>query len=359
LIRGAVQQGLVIMLRLVAQRIDTLDDLHNALQNAIRLEHSTIPPYLTALTTLSGNSPSVVYARQAIRDIVVEELLHMTLACNLLNAVGGHPKIAASGFVPSYPSELPMGVAGDLIVHLKRYSKVLIEGTFMKIEEPEIVLDIPVKSAPLALAAAGPVTIGQFYAAIRALIVKQSPGIFTGQRDLQVTGVFLDPTENIAVTDLDSAVLAIETIVEQGEGTPKSPFDLQKHIAHYYRFQQFSKGMRIVDDPSSHLKVSFDPAQPLTIDDTADVIQMVDDPTLVTYDPADWRAEQLCRECDASYTKILTALDSGFNGQPDKVSDAIGAMFEFKTVLGELLQQKLTAGAHAGQFAGPRYKYVP
>ena len=347
------------MLKLVAQSITNVPELKSALQNAIRLEHSTIPPYLTALATLSGNSPSVVYARQVIRDVVVEEMLHMTLACNLLNAIGGHPEIAAAGFVPSYPSELPMGVAGDLVVHLKRYSKPLIEDTFMKIEEPEIPLDIPVKSQALAFAAAAPVTIGQFYGAIRSQIVAQGPAIFAGSPKLQVTGFFSDPTENIAVTNLDSALLAIETIVEQGEGTPKSPLDLQKHIAHYYRFQQFSKGMRIVDDASSHLKVSFDPAQALTIDDTADVIQMVDDPPLVTYDQADWRAEQLSRECDASYTKILKALDAGFNGQPDKINDAVGAMFEFKTVLGELLQQKLSAGPNAGQFAGPRYKYVP
>jgi hypothetical protein len=347
------------MLRLVAEPIQSLADLHRALQNAVRLEHSTIPPYLTALATLSGQSPSVAYARQVIRDVVVEEMLHMTLACNLLNAIGGHPVIAAPGFVPSYPHELPMGVAGDLVVHLKRYSKDLIENTFMKIEEPEIPLDIPVKTALVAAAAAAPITIGQFYGAIRAQIVAQGPGIFTGRPDLQVTGFFPDPTENIAVTNRDTALLAIETIVEQGEGTPKSPLDLQKHIAHYYRFQQFSKGMRIVEDPSSRIKVSFDPGQPLSIDDAVDVIQMVDDPPLVTYDQADWRAEQLSRECDASYTKILTALHGGFNGQPDKVDDALGAMFEFKTVLGELLQQKLTAGPNTGLFAGPRYKYVP
>jgi ferritin-like protein len=349
------------MLKLVPQSIASIPDLKKALQNAIQLEHSTIPPYLTALATLSGNSPSVVYARRAVRDVVVEEMLHMTLACNLLNAIGGHPEIATPGFVPSYPSELPMGVAGDLVVHLKRYSKHLIEETFMKIEEPEVVVDIPVKAAALVAAALPAITIGQFYGMIRSQIVQENENtnIFTGDPHLQVTGFFPDPTENISVTDLDSALLAIETIVEQGEGTPKSPLDLQKHIAHYYRFQQFSKGMRIVDDPSSHVKVSFDPAQPLTIDDTADVIQMVDDPPLVTYDQADWRAEQLSRECDASYTRILAALHRGFNGEPAKVNDAIGGMFEFKTILGELLQQKLTAGANAGQFAGPRYKYVP
>ena len=161
------------------------------------------------------------------------------------------------------------------------------------------------------------------------------------------------------MTDVKSALLAIETIVEQGEGTPKSPSDLQNQIAHYYRFQQFSKGMRIVDDPSSALKVSFDPSQPLVINDTTDVIQMVDDPPLVTYDVADARAEQLSTEADASYSSLLRALHQGFNGKPDKVSDAVGTLFEFKTILGELLQQKLTGGPHAGQFAGPRFGYIP
>jgi rubrerythrin len=347
------------MIRLVAQPINNLQDLHKALQNAVRLEHATIPPYLTALATLSGDSSSVRYARQVIRDVVVEEMLHMTLACNLLTAIGGHPDIAAAGFVPTYPHELPMGVAGDLVVHLKRYSKGLIEQTFMKIEEPEIPLDIPIKPGPLAMAPSAAITIGQFYAAIRTRIVQSGPDIFTGDPRRQVTGFFLDPGENIAVTDINSALLAIETIVEQGEGTPKSPKDLQNHIAHFYRFQQFSKGMRIVEDASSPIRVSFDSTQPLRIDDLTDVVQMVDDPPLVTYDKADWRAEQLSTECDASYSKILRALHQAFNGKPEKANDALGVMFEFKTVLGELLQQKLGGGSHAGMFAGPRYKFVP
>ena len=346
------------MLRIMAQPLSSVEDVRGALQNAIRLEHSTIPPYLTALSTLSGNSPSVQYARQVIHDVVVEEMLHMTLACNILNAIGGQPVIADPDFVPKYPHELPMGVAGDLVVHLRRYSKALVENTFMKIEEPEIPLDIPVKQAALAFDAVASITIGQFYGQIRAKLAGH-PEMFTGNSNLQVSGFFFEPGEDIVVTDVNSALLAIETIVEQGEGTPKSPTDLQNHIAHYYRFQQFSKGMRIVEDPSSTIKVSFDPAQPLAIDDVADVIQMVDDPQLVTYDAADWRAEQLSVEADAAYSKVLRALHQGFNGKPGKIDDAVGAMFEFKTIVGELLQQKLTVGPHAGQFAGPRFRYLP
>ena len=192
------------MLRIMPQPLSTVKDLHNALQNAIRLEHSTIPPYLTALATLSGNTPSVTFARQVIRDIVVEEMLHMTLACNVLNAIGGHPAIADTDFIPCYPHELPMGVAGDLVVHLKRYSKSLVENTFMKIEEPEIPLDIPTKPTVLGLAAPKPITIGQFYAAIRGELVAH-PELFTGDPKLQVTGFFFGPGEDIAVTDLKSA----------------------------------------------------------------------------------------------------------------------------------------------------------
>ena len=69
------------MLRLTTQPLATDDDLRTALQNAIALEHSTIPPYLTAMLTLSGTSDSVEYARNEITEVIFEEMMHMTLAC--------------------------------------------------------------------------------------------------------------------------------------------------------------------------------------------------------------------------------------------------------------------------------------
>src|SRR5436305_15204459 len=117
----------------MAQPLSSVEDVRGALQNAIRLEHSTIPPYLTALSTLSGNSPSVQYARQVIHDVVVEEMLHMTVACNILNAIGGQPAIADPDFVPKYPHELPMGVAVEPLVRLRRSSKAWRDHTSTKI----------------------------------------------------------------------------------------------------------------------------------------------------------------------------------------------------------------------------------
>jgi hypothetical protein len=42
-----------------------------------------------------------------IKGVVIEEMLHMTIAANVLNAVGGHPAIDRPDFVPNYPEDLP------------------------------------------------------------------------------------------------------------------------------------------------------------------------------------------------------------------------------------------------------------
>lgn len=328
--------------------------LQDALQNAIKLEHATIPPYLTAYYTLTGESPSVKYARRSIKAIVNQEMLHFTLACNILNAIKGTPRIADPAFVPNYPDHLPMGVESSLIVHLKCYSRDLVENAFMKIEEPEVPISIPVRA--LAFAAEEIRTIGQFYAAIRTVIMQEGDRIFVGDRGRQVTGVL----GAIEVTDVTSAVAAIDTIVHQGEGTPTSPIGIGSVLAHYYRFQELAKGMKIVPDAFSPVGFSFDPQQPISIDDSSDVIQMVDDPELLTFEPEDAKASQLADACDVAYSDLLRMLQDAFSGQPAKISDAIGQMTPaLEDAIEEVLAVQLTAGAEAGKFAGPRFRFVP
>src|SRR5436305_8558354 len=324
------------MLKIKPVRITDLASLQSALQNAIELEHATIPPYLTAYYTLRGTSAGGVAARQILHSIVVEEMLHMQLACNILNAIGGAPLINDPGFIPNYPGPLPMGIGGadGLLVGIKRYSKATVHDTFMEIEEPENPIHIPVK---LALAAIAPSfeTIGQFYTAIGNEIVRLNKvgNIFTGDPARQVGAM--------AVTDVDSALAAIATIVTQGEGTKTSPADSPAEYAHYYRFEELFMGMRIVVDSSSPVGYSFDPNQKIVVDDTADVTQMADNPRTVDFS-SNWRAGQLADECDAIYTKLLNALHIGFNGQPAWIDrNAVSVMFEFKNCIEELLQQQL------------------
>ena len=72
-------------------RIATLESLREHLQWAIELEHFTLPPYLCALYSLDAvRNPE---ASEVVASVLVEEMLHMTLAANLLNAVGGRPRL--------------------------------------------------------------------------------------------------------------------------------------------------------------------------------------------------------------------------------------------------------------------------
>jgi hypothetical protein len=353
------------MLLIQPGSIDTLDDLRSDLQRAIQLEHATIPPYLTAFFTLSGTSPGALFAAQTLHDIFMEEMLHMHLVCNILNAIGGQPLINAPGFIPAYPGPLPMGIGsgepGGLTVGIKRYSSDTVHKTFMGIEEPENVIDIPVEEslvANLSLAEAPTTyrTIGEFYRAIRLAIQTLGEPIFTGSPALQVPG----PPGYESVHDVQSAVAAIDLIVAQGEGTSTLPTDpATGELAHYYRFEQLYRGMEIVPNPNEPEKYSFDPNRPIVVDEATDVVQMVDNPMLVQLDPqADWRAIQLSDEFDASYTKLLNCLHIAFNGSPAAINDAIALMYELKNSAEELLQQRIATGPFAGQCAGPRYRYV-
>jgi rubrerythrin len=65
---------------------NALEELYPLLQKAIELEHSTIPPYLTAMFSLKPGTNLV--QRQIIHSIVIEEMLHMSIAANILNALG-------------------------------------------------------------------------------------------------------------------------------------------------------------------------------------------------------------------------------------------------------------------------------
>src|SRR5438067_13201966 len=79
--------------------------LQDSLQAAIELEMSTIPPYLYAYWSIDqGQDPDRVAS--TLRTVVVEEMLHMGIACNLLAAIGGQPKIAAADVAAGYPRVL-------------------------------------------------------------------------------------------------------------------------------------------------------------------------------------------------------------------------------------------------------------
>ena len=149
----------------VKDRITSLPDLQDALQTAMQLEFSTIPPYLCAQWSINTDPGGV---GDMIGNIVVQEMYHFALAGNMLTAIGGVPSIANAAFIPSYPTNvLPGGIPQKLAVDLKPLTPDQVQ-VFMQIEYPEF--------PPVALAGA-PATIGAFYDAIADGITTLNPAI--------------------------------------------------------------------------------------------------------------------------------------------------------------------------------------
>ena len=227
--------------------ISNLDSLRKHLQWAIELEHATLPPYMTALYSIKEGTN--VESVEVIKSVFLEEMLHIALAANILNAIGGSPKFDYEGLIATYPTPLPHG-DGSFEVDMTKFTPEAIK-SFLNIERPG-----EADAEPLG---ENYHSIGQFYAAI-------SEGLRTCSEALGEDKVFCgDPARQltaettyyggaghlISVTDLASAEAAMIEIVEQGEGLDHSSiFDGDKNmfhpereeVGHYFRFQEILKG---------------------------------------------------------------------------------------------------------------------
>jgi hypothetical protein len=221
--------------KIISDGITKVEDLRESLQLAAQLEFSTIPPYLSAEWSIRNGDE----VQDAIDEIVIQEMGHMALACNMLTAIGGSPSIANSIFALSYPvTGLPGNVHPDLVVDLLPLNTAALD-TFIAIEKPAF--------PPVALLA-GPIfpTIGDFYDAIATAFQSLQPTITSvHQVTNRRTGAF-------SINSVADALKAINQIKEQGEGTQTSPFaadfDLND-LAHYYRFKEIREGHKLQKNP--------------------------------------------------------------------------------------------------------------
>ena len=214
-------------------RVSKLDHdtqwLKESLQAAIELEFATIPPYLCAMWSIKSGSGPVF---RSIRTILLEEMLHMGLACNMLSAIEGTPVLTDPNTLPTYPGPLPGGVNPNLTVSLQGLSKKTIS-EFMEIEYPE--------SGPVAIAKSPEdvSTIGEFYDAILQAFKKIQPTLLTNR---QIRG----PLGLKTLSTLDDIKEAIVLIKRQGEGSAISPEDTgPADLAHYYRFAEIFHGRKL------------------------------------------------------------------------------------------------------------------
>src|SRR5262249_51932040 len=152
--------------------------------------------------------------RTTFRDILLQEMSHMGLVCNMLAGLGGTPNIYSENFTPKYPGELPGHVHEGLIVALAGLSRGEPGNKdqvwkFMQIELPE---------HPLALRKRTDfATIGEFYDALCQAFVDVKPK-FSTARQLTTTPPAL-MRDLVVIHSVAEAQARIDLIKRQGEGT--------------------------------------------------------------------------------------------------------------------------------------------
>ena len=224
--------------------IDNPEQLRQHIELAIRVELSTIPPYLYAMYSIEDQSSS---AALLIRSIVAEEMLHAALATNLLLAVGGTPSFGGRDYMPVYPMDLPHH-RPPLRLDLAPCSLQTIRDVFMRIEQPQAHGAPPEPDEFESL--------GQFYHALEIGLehVDQRFDVFAEpQVDAQMSNpayykpVTFDVGESgglLLIDDLESAVAAIEIIIHQGEGLSDVRWADPNHqeLTHFHKLAQIHDG---------------------------------------------------------------------------------------------------------------------
>uniref|UniRef100_H2XZ37 Iminophenyl-pyruvate dimer synthase domain-containing protein n=2 Tax=Ciona intestinalis TaxID=7719 RepID=H2XZ37_CIOIN len=104
------------------------------------VELSTIPPYVTSWLSLQTEFGRNVEIADIVKSVFVEEMLHMSLAANLINSVGGTVNLTSMTLLPQYPTPLGSGNFFDLMpgvyVSIEPMSPGLARDLFAKIETP-------------------------------------------------------------------------------------------------------------------------------------------------------------------------------------------------------------------------------
>lgn len=326
---------------------DSPHDLYESLAAAMRLEHSTVPVYLSAYFSLKPGTN--IDIAQTLRSIVIEEMMHFTIVTNVLNAIGGQPLIDDPNTVPTFPGPLPMGVEAGLTVSVRpmSFDQCVI---FMEIEEPDDPIGRPPDPVDLT-------TIGDFYRALTDKIADLGDAAFARPSSPQVVSPWFPSDRLFAVTDAASAIRSITVIVEQGEGTTTRPTATagDPELAHYYRFGEICNKKRFVPDPSAPEGFSYS-GDPVDLDESPHgIYPMIDNATINHYSD-NAASQRLATRFSATYRHLLTCLQNTFSGSPDGLKAAFGLMYEMR--IAALAMLETTDPADPTHCLTPPWQYL-
>ncbi|MFE4254270.1 ferritin-like protein [Streptomyces sp. NPDC056910] len=330
--------------------------LQDALQQAIMLELATLPPYLCGLWSIKDPvRDEAVY--DAIKAIVMDEMSHVGLVCNMLTTIGGSPRIDHADLVPKYPGHLPGGVRPQLCVSLSGLTRASLD-MYCQIERPE---------DPVAEFEEPGESIGAFYNAIRQAF-KQNADLIQGHRQVEKNmesdyglGNSLVPLSTPKTVDD-----AIQVIMEQGEGSHSSPrnryFGREGELAHYYEFRQILQGKKLVEVPTAPEGWAYE-GDPIVMPEaypmgTVPSGGWAQGPT---YHP-DAEVQDLLTTFNQLYSEVLRWLETTWQTDDQQEANhalgkAVSRMRNLEDPALALMQHELPDGS--GQTYGPEFLYIP
>lgn len=349
------------------QAATTIADIQTMLADAVAVELATLPTYLTgAFSVIPGHNQE---ALALVQSVAYEEMLHMTLACNLLISIGGNPEILSTGLGLKFPTALPLNVDEGLIVSLAALSSQHVHRVFMGIERPDTDALLPgepmLPPLPALKKEKGYASIGDFYDAILAkLAAFQKAGqdpFATPRTERQVDITTWFPPTSCGtgiVTNLASAQAVVGTILAQGEGAKISgdPIDpsggLDGSYAHYFKFGEIYHGQRLIRDSKAPSGWSY-AGDPVALDPQG-VYNFLPNAAVSDYEPGSG-AYVAATEFYNVYKRLLTSLDRVFNGAPAELKSALGIMYELKLVAQKVVQYPANPSEPNGPVAAPPF----
>ncbi|TBU46322.1 ferritin-like-domain-containing protein [Dichomitus squalens] len=304
-------------------------------KTGMQVELGTLPIYFCALYSIKrDNGGWGSKARANILAVAEQEMLHLALAGNMLAALGGTQPLYDKLFIPTYPSEI---LFEKIEMALRPANKENLE-CFLKIEAPympppklEVAEDVEYSIALLP----GYNGIGEFYRELQHGIYEVSAtdrDLFSSNHDKQFRGEEFFGEKMTVVVDTKTALQALETIVDQGEGSIGVP---DSHYSIFVQLYQRRKEWTCID--------------------------YVNEPHTADYKGKSEVAYRLSLAVDATFCYLLQTLDRCWaEGQPAKRTQLFRnihrLMVEILSPVAHALVEQVIDG---GRHAAPCFEFYP
>lgn len=238
-------------------RVNDREQLIYLLTEAAEIEHGLMCTYLYAGWSLKRSAEENITAeqlkaidswRKEIRKVAMEEMVHLAMVNNMLMSIGSPPHFRRQNFpvAPGYhPSSLVVRLAPltrDTLAHFVYLERP--EGTDMAQApgfESDLVYERRSPRTTLTPTAEDFDTVSHLYRGIEdgfeGLASRLGEAaLFAGDPALQIGPALMDLPGLFPVTDLASALKAVQVIVEQGEGGRGCASE-----SHFERFQKMAE----------------------------------------------------------------------------------------------------------------------